>query len=323
MQRDSTGNNSPASRPQPLTVVGLGESLFDVIDDRQLLGGAPLNAAVMAHQVLAQFGGRGLPASRVGSDDLGRRMLRELAERGISCEGIQLDATHATGRGLVEVVEGEPRFVIVEDAAWDCLQWNEGWQSLAASSAAVCFGTLGQRSPKAREAIGEFLRAAPQAIRLFDVNLRQHYYTADVLHSSCQLATIVKLNEQELATVRDLLRLPGATQAETVAALLNRYALEAVVVTHGPRGTELCTTTGSILGEPASASYPPHSQADAVGAGDAASAGILAGRLLGWSNDRTVALANHLGAFVASQPGATPQLPVGFVERAGREVATC
>ena len=158
-----------------LTVVGLGESLFDVFDDRQVLGGAPLNEAVHAHQLLAPLGGRGVTVTRVGSDELGHRVLDELQQRQMSVDWVQRDARWPTGRGLVTLENGEPTFEIVADVAWDWLEFDAAAAQLAAQCDAVSFGTLGQRCEPARRAIQQFVEHAPQAIRLFDVNLRQHY----------------------------------------------------------------------------------------------------------------------------------------------------
>jgi fructokinase len=297
-----------------LTVVGLGEALFDVFADRQVLGGAPLNVAVHAHQMAAALGVRGVPASRVGADDLGRRLLDELAARGVPTVGIQRDADRPTGTVLVTLRGSEPSYQIVEDTAWDWLEFTDDWSALARQADAVCFGTLGQRSPQARATIELFLQAAPQAIRMFDVNLRQHYYSAGIIHHSCMLATVVKLNEHELPEVHRLLGLSarGSSPDGHAVALREHFGLGAVVLTRGADGTALYTAAGKTEG--ARAHYPAQPDADSVGAGDACAAGILLGMLQEWPPERVVTLANAAGAYVASQPGATPQLPPSLLQ---------
>jgi fructokinase len=306
-----------------LTIVGLGEALFDVFPDREILGGAPLNVAVHAQQLASIVGGRGLPASRIGRDELGRRVTDELSARGVPTSGLQVDDEHPTGRVLVTLVGREPHYEIVPDAAWDHLAFNEDLERLAGECDAVCFGTLGQRSPEARATIGQFLGRATRAIRLFDVNLRQEFYSEALIRQSCALATAIKLNEHELPQIHRLLVEPGGAAASTeshdrmAGELRERLALDAVVLTRGAAGTVLYTAGGKTEGEPAS--YPHDPEADSVGAGDACSAGVLVGMLLGWPPARVVALANAAGAYVASQPGATPRFPARLLELVTRE----
>ena len=295
-------------------MVGLGEALFDVYADRQVLGGAPLNVAVHAHQMVVTLGGQGIPASRIGPDELGRRLIDELTERAIPTVGLQFDPERPTGRVLVTLHDGEPTYDIVPDTAWDRLEFSADWKGLAGQCRAVCFGSLGQRSPQSRATIGEFLRHASQAIRLFDVNLRQDFFTADLIGESCALATVVKLNERELPQVCRLVAsgTETATQAHQASGLRAQFGLDAVVLTRGAAGTVLYTAEGKVEGEPAH--YPRSRDADSVGAGDACSAGLLIGMLLDWPAARTLTLANAAGAFVATQPGATPQLPRTVLE---------
>ncbi len=303
-------------------IVGLGESLFDVFPDRAVLGGAPLNVAVQAHQLVAPRGGQGLPVSRIGNDELGERVKRELADRGISLEAIQIDPEHPTGQGVVTLKNGEPHFRFLDDAAWDHLQWSEGLQELAQRCHAVAFGTLGQRNQVARDTIRQFLTHARSALKVFDVNLRQSFYDAQVIRQSCELASVVKLNEHELPEVHRLLGLPSIPPAlsDDVAAdraaedILAGFGVRAVALTRGPRGTVLYNAGQKTEGEPLQ--YEPVDHADSVGAGDACTAGLIVGMLAERPASEIVDLANHLGAFVASQSGATPKLPEELIARA-------
>lgn len=296
------------------TIVGLGESLFDVFPDRAVLGGAPLNVAYHAHQLCSASGGRGIVASRAGTDDLGQRLLDELRTRGLTTDFVQIDTAHPTGRVDIALRHGEPMYDFLADVAWDYLEWTPDWRRLAESCDAVVFGTLAQRCPTSRTTVQRFVEAARQAVRLFDVNLRVTFFDADCLRRGAELATAIKLNEDELPIV---LRLLGLTEPSAKAEpsdgacrLLQAFAgtgLRHVVVTHGAQGTELWTREGSIRGQ--IARFERHPQADNVGAGDACSAGLLWGWLNNWPADQIVTLANRLGAFVASQPGATPAIP--------------
>jgi fructokinase len=297
-------------------VVGLGEALFDLLPSGRVLGGAPLNVACHAHALIRGRRGRGVVASRVGVDSLGDEIFDQLNQRGMLTSYVQRDAEHPTGTVNVMLQDGQPTFEIVADVAWDSMEFSPEWSELAKRTTAVCFGTLAQRSKQSREAIEAFLDAASGAIRLFDVNLRQQYFDAALLEASCRRATMVKLNEQELPVMAQLLGLSAGAPVDQLARLRSRFDLEALIYTRGERGTMLVLPDEVI--DPTAVSYPAAPNADAVGAGDACSAGILAGWSRGLSPARTVELANHLGAYVATQPGATPVLPPEIISLAGR-----
>lgn len=297
------------------TIVGLGEALYDVFPDKRVLGGAPLNMAVHAHQLAAAHGGRGVVVSRVGQDDLGKQIAAEVTARGMSAAYLQADPDHRTGRVYVGLdAKGQPEYDIVRDVAWDWLSFDFDVDQLAQGCEAICFGSLAQRCGQSRNTIYRVLDAAKQAIRLFDVNLRQNYFDRSILHRSCEFSTAVKLNEHELPVVATTLGLPAAPAGASpdaaadarANALLKRYKLRLVALTRGERGTVLYSPAGRLEGAPVS--YAPEPGADPVGAGDACAAGLLNGLVLRWPLERTLSLANHAGAFVAARSGATPTL---------------
>lgn len=298
-----------------LTIVGLGEALWDMLPGGKVLGGAPLNVACHVHALLEDRGGAAVVASRVGTDALGDAVIDELVRRGLETDYVQRDALHSTSTVTIALKAGQPTYTFTPDIAWDHLEFTPAWAELAERCDAVCFGTLAQRSPRSRETIWQFLSAAPQAVRLFDINLRQGFYDQEALLEGCRLATLVKLNDQELAVLADLLALPAGSDREQLERIRARFGLEAVIYTRGVRGTLLILADGVV--DPRPVKYPAGPAADAVGAGDACSAGILTGWLLRLPPERTAELANHLGAFVASQPGATPDLPRELIARAG------
>ena len=298
-----------------VTIVGLGEALWDVLPAGKVLGGAPLNVACHVHALLKDRGGRAVVASRVGTDSLGDEVVCGLARRGMATEYVQRDAVHPTSTVNVTLETGQPTFTFTPDVAWDHLELTLAWAELAARCNAVCFGTLAQRSLQSRETIWRFLDAAPQAIRLFDVNLRQGFYDRESIVEGCRRATLVKLNDKELAVLAELLDWPADPPRDQLEQLRDRFGLEAVVFTRGERGTLIVHR--DLVADPPPVRYPAASNADAVGAGDACSAGILTGWLLRLPPTRTAELANHLGAYVASQPGATPQLPPEIIDLVG------
>ena len=296
------------------TIVGLGEALWDVLPSGKVLGGAPLNVACHVQALLQGSAGaspsrRGeaVVASRVGRDPLGDEVVHQLAGRGMSTDFVQRDAAHATSTVNVTLDAGQPTYTFAPDIAWDHLEFTPEWAELAGRCDAVCFGTLAQRSPASRATIWKFLDAAPQAIRLFDINLRQGFYDRESILEGCRRATLVKLNDKELAILAQLIELPAAEPLAQLEQVRHQFDLEAVIYTRGEQGTLLVHR--DIIVDPSPVRYEPAANADAVGAGDACSAGILTGWLRGFAPAQTAELANRLGAYVASQPGATPRLP--------------
>jgi fructokinase len=296
-----------------LTVVGIGEALFDRFsEDRFVLGGAPANFAVHAHQLLVGRG-EGVITSRVGEDDLGKRFINEIAKRGMRTDCVEVTSDFPTGTVDVELDSGSPTYQINENVAWDHLEFSDAWGELAPQASAVCFGTLAQRSPESREAILQFLTNAPNSLKICDINLRQHYYTADIIRSSLVAADVVKLNEEELITVGKALdeEVLEASIDERIARLIREFNLRLLALTRGKDGTVLYTDREKVTGEPTEC--PKVAHADDVGAGDACCAAIAVSMLLGKPLQEIANLANRVGAYVASQPGATPVLPTGIL----------
>lgn len=301
-------------------VVGLGEALFDCFIDHEEIGGAPVNIAVHAHALLQKIGGRAVVASAVGNDKLGSQFLAQLDDWSIDHRLLRIDPIHPTGR--VDVVidpHGEPTYQFESNVAWDYLEFTESWELLASDCNAVCFGTLAQRSPMSRDTIQKFLQVAKGALRLFDVNLRQTFYDREVIERSFEMASAAKLNLDELSVVCRLLGLQEPSEFvvdRLVAGLLEHFELDWLALTRGSKGTVVYSGDEKFEGE--LPKVQAHIKADGVGAGDSCGAGLLVGALLGWPFEQRVALANYLGAFVASRPGAIPELPQQIVDRVVR-----
>jgi len=288
------------------TIVGLGEMLWDVFPNRKELGGAPANFAYMT----SLLGDEGVVASRVGRDRLGNAAARRLAKLGLSQEWLQLDRNSPTGTVKVEVFEdGQPKFQIAENVAWDNFEWTSQWQALAGRGAAVCFGSLAQRSERSRKTIRLFLRnLPPNAVKVFDVNLRQSFFSADILRESAKSADIMKVNEDELSRVSTLLGYKSNTK-EAAGWLLNTCGLKLVCVTEGPSGSSLVAADG-VHRHPGF----PTQVADTVGAGDAFTAALIHHYLRGATLNEMNEAANRMGSWVASQVGATPKPDVKFLK---------
>ena len=304
----------------PFIIAGLGEALYDVFPDHQVLGGAPLNMAVHAHQLGQPLGGTATVISRVGQDVLGRQIIAELSARGMDRQYLQTDPDRSTGTVAVTVdADGQPTYNIVRDVAWDMIQFDPDLEYLAQNCHAVTFGTLAQRVAQSRNTIYRFLDATRRAIRLFDVNLRQDYYDNRIIRRSCELADAIKLNEEELPVVMRELGLSRITAGSDdvngmCQALIDEFELRFVAYTRGEHGTVLYRPGERY--EDTAVSYPPVDRADAVGAGDVCTAALLIGAIKSWPPEKTVKTANHLGAYVASQPGGTPILPDELVDMA-------
>ncbi len=316
------GNGSRAEvTDRSLTVVGLGEALFDCFPTRSELGGAPVNVAVHAQALLAGVGGCAIPATRVGDDPLGKRFFEELKLRGLAGSAVQIDTDHPTGRVLVKVdPNGQASYRFESDVAWDYFDFSPGWARLAARCDAVAYGSLAQRTAASRAVIAKFLAAAHGAIRLFDVNLRGDFYSAEILQQSLEMATAVKLNEEELSVMFRTLDLGSRSLQDVddqVAFLCLTFGLDWLALTRGEEGTLLYYQGAKFESDvPSAESYGGYlPEADSVGAGDSCCASLLVGMLLGWPPLRTLTLANQVGAFVASRPGATPRLPEAILSQ--------
>jgi len=295
-------------------VVGLGEVLWDLFPERTCLGGAPANFAYIA----TLLGDQGIVASRVGEDARGSEALRQLKELGLDIDPVQSDPRHATGTVNVEVdSKGQARYEIAHPVAWDFLHWTPAWQRLAEEADAICFGSLAQRSEQSRTTIRRFLRSAPNAVKIFDVNLRQTYYSQEVLAESMKLADIVKLNDEELPKIMRVGGFPPGDELASARRLIGAYDLKLVCVTRGGRGSLLVLAGGGDASE-----HPGFRVrvADTVGAGDAFTAGLVHEYLRGASLDAMNQTANRVGAWVASEVGAMPAPKGGALESSLAEI---
>ncbi len=284
---------------QPL-FIGLGELLWDILPTGRQLGGAPANFAYIA----ALLGNRSAVVSRVGADDLGREARDRCSSLGLDISHLQTDPSRPTGTVNVKLdAQGVADFEIVENVAWDNLEWSPDLKALAGVADVVCFGSLAQRREPSRGTIQQFLKTTREScLRIFDVNLRQNYYTPVILKTGFALATIVKMNHVELPIVLESVGLsPTEDEQADAELLLEHYGLELVCITRAANGSILVSRKGNS----------DHSGfrikvADTVGSGDAFTATLAHGCRHGLSLEAINEAANRMGAWVASQPGATP-----------------
>ncbi len=287
--------------------VGIGELLWDLLPEGKQLGGAPSNFAYIA----SLLGNRGIVVSRIGNDDMGREARDRCHELGLEISHLQFDPQHPTGTVDVELSNNQPLFTIHRDVAWDYLEWNAGLEQLAHEADVVCFGSLAQRSERSRDTIQRFLRATREScLRIFDVNLRQSFYNGNLLKTGFAMATVTKLNAEELPIVLRSVGVPFADDPlADCQALLEQFGLELVCYTRGRHGSLLVSRDRTV-------EHPGFrvKVADVVGAGDAFTAAMAYQLRRGASLDHVNEFANRIGSWVASQPGATPGPTDEFLE---------
>jgi fructokinase len=263
------------------------------------------------------MGDQGIVASRVGEDSLGIEALRRMEELGLDIDHVQTDRQLPTGTVKVEVDgKGTARYEIAQPVAWDALQWTADWQHLAERADAVCFGSLAQRSDESGATIRRFLSAtSPRTVKIFDVNLRQSYYSQEVLAESMRLADIVKLNDEELPKIMSSNRVQHKDDLPSAEWLIRTYDLKLVCITRGGRGS-LLVRGGDSSEHPG---FRVH-VADTVGSGDAFTAGLVHEYLHGASLGLMNEVANLVGAWVASEVGAMPAPKRGALEHSLAEI---
>ena len=282
-------------------VIGIGEVLWDLLPTGPQLGGAPANFAYHAHALGAQAA----VISRVGQDGLGREILERFKQMELPRETVQVDDQAPTGTVTVKLNgDGVPHFVIHENVAWDRLLVTKSALAAVGEADAVCFGSLAQRDPVTRAAIQRLVAAAPAgALRVFDINLRQKFYSREVIEQSLRLANVVKLNDGELPILAKMFAL-GKTPPPQIEALSKAFGLRGVALTRGGEGS-LIYQQGRWSEQKSVAV----SVVDTVGAGDSFTAALVMGLLDGGDLDEVHAFAAEVARYVCSCVGATPPLP--------------
>jgi fructokinase len=284
-----------------LEIAGIGEVLWDVFPDGEQFGGAPANFACHCRALGAQS----YVISCVGDDARGERAVEFLQNHGVDTSALAVSDCYETGTVVVTLDSaGQPSYAIKEGVAWDHLPYSDNLDSIERELDAVCFGTLGQRHATSRETIQKFLSVTPsRCLRIYDVNLRQSYWTEDVIRGSLTLANVLKLNDEELQVIAPMHDLEGSDET-IIRSLLELYGLKLVALTRGSRGSLIITP--DAVSEVAGVEV---SIADTVGAGDAFTAAMVTGYLNSWSLEKTNLFANRVAAFVCSKIGAVPELP--------------
>lgn len=294
--------------PPDVEIVGLGEILWDLLPGGRQLGGAPFNFTFHCHQL----GHPSVMVSRVGADELGRDIRAVVRQLGLTDEFLQEDSAHPTSTVDVRLdASGQPSYTINPNVAWDFLAWDDALQALIGRARAVCFGTLIQRDPVAGATIQRALKTAHSRLIVYDINLRQQFYTREIIEASLRACRWVKLNTDELVVLRDLFGLRRPGDARGLGELRQRFGVELACLTRGADGC-LIQTDDEEIGVPGL----PVEVVDTVGAGDAFTAGLLVYALEGRPLVDAAVFANRLAARVASSAGGTPVIDRRDLEEA-------
>ena len=284
-------------------VVGLGEVLWDVLPEGKKLGGAPANFAYHAGQFLGMD--NTIAISALGNDPLAEETIEALKEHQLNY--LLPRVPYPTGTVQVTLDgQGIPSYEIKENVAWDNIPFNDDIADIARNCQAVCFGSLAQRNSVSRTTIHQFLDATPaNCLKVFDINLRQHFYNKEIIQDSIRHCNILKINDEELELVGQLFGYPDLDFENKCWLILGKYNLDMLVLT--------CGTNGSYVFTPGNVSFqstPKVQVADTVGAGDSFTGSFVASILKGKNVAEAHGIAVQVSAYVCTQNGAMPPLPV-------------
>ena len=288
-------------------IVGLGEALWDCLPEGRKIGGAPANFAYHA----AQFGFNSLAVSAIGNDELGDEIVDTFDQNNLKYLLERVD--FPTGTVQVSLDEkGVPRYEIMDNVAWDNIPYSPELEEIAKRCVAVCFGSLAQRNSVSKDTINRFLDAMPtteEVLKVFDINLRQHFYCKGTIVNSMNKCNILKINDEELVVVSEMFGYEkNLSQEEVCRKLLNEYNLRILILTCGTEGSYVLTAdVTSFL------PTPKVEVADTVGAGDSFTGAFIASILKGKSIVEAHKRAVEVSAYVCTQNGAMPLMPAKFI----------
>ena len=287
-------------------VIGIGEALWDCLPEGRKIGGAPANFAYH----VSQFGLNSIAVSAIGDDDLGRELESIFADihnlQSASFNFQLAKVSFPTGTVQVTLDEkGIPQYDICENVAWDNIPFDNDLLQLATNTQAVCFGSLAQRSMMSRRTIHSFIGAMPHdALRVFDINLRQSFYSKEIIEDSLRLCNVLKINDEELVVIQHMFGYYDLSAEATCRRMLNDFDLRMLILTCGVEGSYVFSHT-----ETSFLPTPKVEVADTVGAGDSFTGSFVAQILRGKTIREAHQTAVQVSAFVCTQNGAMPLIP--------------
>ena len=281
-------------------IVGIGEALWDCLPEGRKLGGAPANFAYH----VGQFGFNSCAVSAVGNDALGEETLAEFDAKKVNYVMPRVDFPTGTVQVTLDEV-GVPTYDIKQNVAWDNIPYTNEIGALAKRCKAVCFGSLAQRSEVSRKTIYKFIYHTPKdALRIFDINLRQNFYSQDVLRASLRRCNVLKINDEELVIIGRMFGYPGLDFENKCWLILGKYNLDMLILTCGVNGSYVFSRGAMSFLE-----TPKVKVADTVGAGDSFTGSFVASILAGLPVHEAHRKAVNVSAFVCTQKGAMPEIP--------------
>ena len=283
-------------------IIGLGEVLWDIFPDGPRFGGAPANLACAMAGLLGNKA-KVTMVSAVGNDSLGSEAIKVLKQRNVDVSELQ-SSFFSTGTVTVNLDESrQASYEFSKNCAWDNIIWSESWGELAIKTDAVCFGSLAQRSETSRKAIQSFINAVPNsALKVLDINLRAPYYTAETIIQSLELANVLKLNEEELPIIANILSIKGDTNS-LLKKIQQQFEINTIALTQGDKGSTLIHHNQQV-----EVPIVPTNVVDTVGAGDSFTAALTFGLLQRKPLIEIAEFATKVSSYVCSQRGGTPQL---------------
>lgn len=286
-------------------VVGIGEALWDVLPEGKKLGGAPANFAYH----VSQYGLDGIAVSALGSDALGDEIVSEFEGKKLNFYTERVPFETGTVQVTLDA-QGIPQYEIKQNVAWDNIPYTEKLSQIAKECKAVCFGSLAQRNEVSRKTINQFIDAIPdddEHLKIFDINLRQNFYSKEIITDSLRRCNVLKINDEELDTIGELFGYPELDFENKCWLLIGKYNLRMLILTCGVNGSYVFTRENSSF-----QATPKVKVADTVGAGDSFTGTFCAAILKGLSVAKAHEMAVKVSAFVCTQNGAMPEIPENF-----------
>jgi fructokinase len=286
---------------ETFTIIGIGEILWDEFPDSRQLGGAPANFAFHA----SQLGAKGMIISCIGNDLQGKEIKCMLDKKRV-LNLLSLDPDHPTGRVSVRPDgKGTPEYIIHEHSSWDYLSFGQSLHDTARIADAVCFGTLAQRNAVSGQTIKKFIKATTsKCLKIFDINLRQDYYSKKNISELLYLSNVLKLNLEELNIITKMF-LTGKDETTCLEEIISMFHLDMIVLTKGQHGSRL------FMDKYHDSVYRPEPviMVDSVGAGDSFTAVVALGILKKISLEKINKRASSVASFICTEKGATPTIP--------------
>lgn len=279
------------SRP---IIIGIGELLWDILPTGKHAGGAPINFVYHA----SKLGADSYAITAIGNDPLGDEIMKKVDDIGIN--HIIERVPYPTGTVIVDLKDGIPEYTINEGVAWDYIPLTNEMKELAKRADAICFGTLAQRSEASRTTIHSLLSLVPDtAYRILDINLRQHYYSKEIITTSLKYCNILKMNDEELELIIEILGIEADNNNDACKYLIKTFNLKFLILTAGADYSAVFTMETSSL-----IKTPKVNVIDTIGAGDSFTGSFISSILKGKTLKEAHQDAVNMSAHVCTKAGA-------------------